>query len=69
MVLIKVLLTKISEKAFNPNPTILYAGNIGQGQGLEKIIPKALKYYRQSFKFVLVGDGGRRKKLENKLFD
>jgi glycosyltransferase involved in cell wall biosynthesis len=39
--------------------TILYAGNIGRGQGLESIIPKLAKQLGDSFRFVVVGGGGR----------
>ena len=41
---------------------ILYAGNIGTGQGLEKIIPKlATKLIEYDFK--IIGDGGSKKEL------
>lgn len=43
---------------------ILYAGNIGEGQGLEKIIPDAAKALAGRCEFWLIGDGGTRKKLE-----
>ena len=38
--------------------TIVYAGNIGNGQGLEKIIPETAKRIGNDFRFVVVGDGG-----------
>jgi glycosyltransferase involved in cell wall biosynthesis len=44
--------------------TILYAGNIGEGQGLEKIIPEAADRLGPGFKFRLIGSGGTRIKLE-----
>lgn len=43
--------------------TITYAGNIGEGQGLHKIIPKAAKELGSQYKFVIIGDGGAREKL------
>jgi glycosyltransferase involved in cell wall biosynthesis len=43
--------------------TILYAGNIGAGQGLERIIPRAAELLGEEFKFQIIGDGGTRKKL------
>lgn len=46
---------------------ITYAGNMGSGQGLEKIIPDAAKQLGPDYKFRLIGDGGTRKKLEEKL--
>ncbi|WP_128548189.1 glycosyltransferase family 4 protein [Larkinella soli] len=44
--------------------TIVYAGNIGEGQGLHKIIPRAARELGKDFRFVLVGDGGARQKLQ-----
>ena len=38
--------------------TILYAGNIGSGQGLETIIPGTAKRLGDSYRFIIVGDGG-----------
>lgn len=46
---------------------ITYAGNMGSGQGLEKIIPEAAKKLGPDYKFRLIGDGGKRKLLEEKL--
>ena len=46
---------------------ITYAGNMGNGQGLEKIIPEAAKRLGSDYQFRLIGDGGTRKKLEEKL--
>ena len=52
----------------NGKPYIItYAGNMGSGQGLEKIIPEAAKKLGANYKFRLIGDGGTRKKLEEKL--
>jgi hypothetical protein len=47
--------------------TILYAGNIGEGQGLEKIIPSAASMLSDSYNFVIVGDGGTKTKLQGEL--
>src|SRR5690606_36583763 len=38
--------------------TIVYAGNLGEGQGLHKIVPQAAKELSDSYKFVIIGDGG-----------
>ena len=46
---------------------ITYAGNMGSGQGLEKVIPEAAKKLGPDYKFRLIGDGGKRKLLEEKL--
>ena len=46
---------------------ITYAGNMGSGQGLEKIIPEAAKKLGSDYQFRLIGDGGTRKLLEAKL--
>ena len=48
----------------NQKTKILYAGNIGQGQGLENIVPRAAKSLEGSAEFILIGDGGRRASLE-----
>lgn len=45
----------------NPNKdstTIMYAGNIGKGQGLELVIPGIAKQLGPSYRFVIIGDGG-----------
>lgn len=44
--------------------TIVYAGNIGEGQGLHKIIPWAAKELSGRFQFLIIGDGGAKNELE-----
>ena len=46
---------------------IVYAGNIGSGQGLEKIIPPLVKALYPVYHFTLIGDGGTKKLLEKVL--
>jgi len=46
---------------------ILYAGNIGEGQGLHKILPSLALALRERARFVIMGDGGRRAMLESAL--
>ncbi len=46
---------------------IVYAGNMGSGQGLEKIIPPLVKALHPEFHFTLIGDGGTKKLLEESL--
>lgn len=47
--------------------SIVYAGNIGEGQGLHKIIPEAAKALDGKYKFLVIGDGGAKKNLAHKL--
>ncbi|WP_300603485.1 glycosyltransferase family 4 protein [Niabella sp.] len=42
---------------------IVYAGNIGEGQGLHKIVPQAAKKLGDAYRFLIVGDGGAKAKL------
>jgi glycosyltransferase involved in cell wall biosynthesis len=51
----------------NSEKVILYAGNIGEGQGLDKIIPEAAKMLTSKFKFVIIGDGGAKQKIVNEI--
>jgi len=43
---------------------ILYAGNIGEGQGLHRIIPDIASRLDPSWRIRIIGDGGRRSVLE-----
>ncbi len=49
------------------NTVVLYAGNIGDGQGLHNVIPSAAVSLGEAVHFSLIGDGGRRKQLEARL--
>ena len=51
----------------NPRPVILYAGNIGEGQGLHRVVPEAARRLEGEADFIIVGDGGMRKALESAL--
>jgi glycosyltransferase involved in cell wall biosynthesis len=46
---------------------ILYAGNVGEGQGLHKIIPMLAKKLGRRVMFRLIGGGGRLKELQSAL--
>ena len=46
---------------------VVYAGNIGEGQGLELILPELAKMLNGQAKFRIIGDGNKRKKLESVL--
>jgi glycosyltransferase involved in cell wall biosynthesis len=47
--------------------TILYAGNIGEGQGLHEVLPRLSAALRDRARFIVIGDGGRRAALERAL--
>jgi UDP-N-acetylglucosamine:LPS N-acetylglucosamine transferase len=55
---LKPTLQKSSNKSL-----ITYAGNIGEGQGLHKIIPQAAKALGNNYQFLIIGDGGAKQKL------
>lgn len=46
---------------------VVYAGNMGEGQGLHLIIPTLAKHFEGRLHFRLIGDGGRRKQLAESL--
>jgi len=46
---------------------VLYAGNIGEGQGLHNILPSLAASCADRFDFTVVGDGGRRGELESRV--
>ncbi len=43
--------------------TVLYAGNIGEGQGLHKVVVEVAKRLQDKVCFRIIGDGGRRSVL------
>jgi glycosyltransferase involved in cell wall biosynthesis len=47
----------------NKKKIITYAGNIGEGQGLEKIIPNIAKIVGEDYEIHIYGDGGTKEKL------
>jgi glycosyltransferase involved in cell wall biosynthesis len=51
----------------NDVSTVLYAGNIGEGQGLHTILPKLAKRLEGKVQFRIIGDGGRKALLQNQL--
>lgn len=44
-------------------PTILYAGNIGEGQGLHRVVPQAAAALQGKARFCIIGHGGRAAQL------
>jgi glycosyltransferase involved in cell wall biosynthesis len=56
-------------RAGNSEPvTVLYAGNIGEGQGLHEILPGLALALGSRARFLVIGDGGRRQALEGALY-
>lgn len=57
-----------SQNAVTSAPvSVLYAGNIGEGQGLHAIVPDLAKRMAGRVKFILIGDGGRKEALKSAL--
>ena len=46
---------------------ITYAGNIGEGQGLHKVVPEAAYLLGNKYQFRIIGDGGARQLLLDEL--
>lgn len=47
--------------------TIVYAGNIGLGQGLDRFVPDAARVLGDGYAFRIIGDGGQRAALAERL--
>ena len=47
--------------------TVLYAGNLGEGQGLHTILPQLAKSLGARVRFRIIGDGGRKNALREAL--
>lgn len=54
------LLDEQNSSVIKNKKQILYAGNIGEGQGLHKIIPKLANNIGTDYEILIVGDGGRK---------
>lgn len=52
-----------SELSESATLTVLYAGNIGEGQGLNTIIPELARLAGVKYQFKVIGDGGRKASL------
>lgn len=57
----------ILEKTRAGKKIVVYAGNIGHGQGLENTVPYCAKELESSFHFIIIGDGGTKEKLVQSL--
>jgi hypothetical protein len=51
----------------NPVKTIVYAGNIGEGQGLHEFLPLLAEKTQKHTRYKIIGDGGKRNILERNL--
>jgi len=51
----------------NPIRIITYAGNIGEGQGLDLTLPKAAKVLEGKFEFHIIGSGGTLDRLKSEI--
>ena len=58
-----VNLPSIENKKSKDVKTILYAGNIGSGQGLETVLPEIAKRMGSRYRFLVIGGGGARIRL------
>jgi glycosyltransferase involved in cell wall biosynthesis len=47
--------------------SVLYAGNLGEGQGLHAIVPELARCMGKKIHFRIIGDGGRKRALQNAL--
>ena len=56
-----------TKKERTGTPTVLYAGNIGDGQALHKILPIVAKNLNGNVKFKVIGDGTEKWRLESEL--
>ncbi len=55
---------KNNKKNINEPSLVLYAGNIGEGQGLHKIIPQIAERLKDRIHFKVIGDGNLLQKLK-----
>jgi glycosyltransferase involved in cell wall biosynthesis len=52
-------------KAGGETLTVVYAGNVGEGQGLDLVVPQLARALGRRAHFKIIGDGGRRRALED----
>ena len=60
-------LTSNQDKSTNKIKTVLYAGNIGNGQGLETILPNVAKQLGGDYQFLVIGDGSSKNILKDEI--
>lgn len=51
----------------HPRVRVLYAGNIGDGQGLHRILPNLARDLARTHEFMVVGEGGARHQLQESI--
>jgi len=56
-------ITKSYDNIVTEKKRVLYAGNIGEGQGLHKLIPQLANNFVSELEFYVIGDGGAKQKL------
>lgn len=56
-------------RALTGRRKIVYAGNLGEAQGLHQIVPFVAKNLEQHYEFLIIGDGGRKQNLLDSLGD
>lgn len=57
----------LNNNSGNAKKVIVYAGNIGEGQGLHKIVPQTAKLLGNRFEFLIIGDGGSKSLLQKQI--
>lgn len=62
-------LIEMGRSISSPPFSVLYAGNLGDGQGLHSILPKLARKLHGRVMFTVIGDGGRKSQLKRALED
>ena len=57
----------INNNSENGKKIIVYAGNLGEGQGLHKIVPQAAQLLGNKFEVLIIGDGGAKNLLQTEI--
>jgi hypothetical protein len=61
------LINNINKRTESRKKKILYAGNIGEGQGLHKLVPELANNFSDELEFHIIGDGGAKGKFISRL--
>ena len=59
--------TALNNNSISSKKVIVYAGNLGEGQGLHKIVPQTAKLLGNKFEFLIIGDGGTKRLLQTEI--
>lgn len=57
----------LNNNSISSKKIIVYAGNLGEGQGLHKIVPQTAKLLGNKFEFLIIGDGGTKRLLQTEI--